>query len=303
MNTHLRKAKLSMGPVLFNWSPEKWRDFYFRIADETDVETVYVGEVICSKRAPFFAPVIPDVIERLQASGKEVIHSTLALVMNDREVKAIKELAQEPDMLLEANDMSAVANLKGRDYVVGPFINVYNEGTRDYLISTGAFRISLPVEMPAKSISKLAENCSSEVEVQVFGRQLLALSARCYHARSQELSKDGCLFVCEQDPDGMNVQTIANQSFLNVNGTATMSHTYCVLMAEMAELASMGVTHFRLSPQDVDMVAVSALYRSFIQGKIDADEATARLALITGAVPHSNGFYHGVEGVSWVGHT
>lgn len=300
MNALSRQAKLTMGPVLFNWSPEKWRDFYFRVADETDVDSVYVGEVICSKRAPFFAPVIPDVIERLQASGKEVVYSTLALVMNDREVKAVKETAADTDMLVEANDMSAVANLKGRDYVVGPFINVYNEGTMDYLLSTGAKRICLTAEMPAHSIAILAAHTAAEIEVQVFGRHALALSARCYHARAEDLSKDSCLFVCEKDPDGMTVQTLAGQDFLNVNGIATMSHSYGNLMAEMADLLAMGVTHFRLSPQDIDMVAVAALYRSVLTGDISPDEANMRLQLLTGDVPHSNGFYHGVEGVSWV---
>ena len=46
------KPEISLGPVLFNWQPEAWRDFYFRIADEAPVGTVYVGETICSKRAP-----------------------------------------------------------------------------------------------------------------------------------------------------------------------------------------------------------------------------------------------------------
>ncbi len=300
MNGFARRAKLTMGPVLFNWSPEKWRDFYFRVADESDVDSVYVGEVICSKRAPFFAPVIPDVIERLLASGKEVIYSTLALVMAEREVRIIKEIAADKDMLTEANDMSAVANLKGRDYVVGPYINVYNEGTMDYLLGTGATRICLPVEMPSNSIATLATHSKCEIEVQVYGRQVLALSARCYHARAEDLSKDGCLFVCEKDPDGMDVQTIAGQDFLNVNGIATMSHSYCVLMAEMANLLAMKVTHFRLSPQNTDMIAVAALYRRVLTGDISPEEAYARLQLITGDVAYSNGFYHGVEGVSWV---
>ena len=26
--------QLSLGPVLYNWAPERWRDFYFRIADD-----------------------------------------------------------------------------------------------------------------------------------------------------------------------------------------------------------------------------------------------------------------------------
>ena len=54
--------KLTLGPALFNWSPEKWRDFYFQIADEAPVDVVYVGEVVCSKRSPFFRlmPFLPS---------------------------------------------------------------------------------------------------------------------------------------------------------------------------------------------------------------------------------------------------
>ena len=32
------RSELTLGPVLFNWEPERWRDFYFRIADEAPVE-------------------------------------------------------------------------------------------------------------------------------------------------------------------------------------------------------------------------------------------------------------------------
>ena len=39
--------KLTLGPNLFNWQPDVWRDFYFRIADEASVDTVAVGEVVC----------------------------------------------------------------------------------------------------------------------------------------------------------------------------------------------------------------------------------------------------------------
>ncbi|MDP6926532.1 MAG: U32 family peptidase, partial [Rhodospirillales bacterium] len=69
-------TKLSLGPVLFNWQPEGWRDFYFRIADEAPIDSVYVGEAVCSKRQPFFEPFMPEVIERLINAGKEVNYST-----------------------------------------------------------------------------------------------------------------------------------------------------------------------------------------------------------------------------------
>ncbi len=49
-------GELTLGPVLFNWAPERWRDFYFRIADEAPLDIVYLGEVVCFKRAPLFGP-------------------------------------------------------------------------------------------------------------------------------------------------------------------------------------------------------------------------------------------------------
>ena len=65
-----RNAKLTLGPVLFNWAPEAWRDFYFRIADEAPVSTVYLGEAICSKRAPLFEQHY-DASERAADRGRQ----------------------------------------------------------------------------------------------------------------------------------------------------------------------------------------------------------------------------------------
>ena len=45
MSVQANKSELTLGPLLFNWQPEAWRDFYFRIADEAPVTTVYLGEV------------------------------------------------------------------------------------------------------------------------------------------------------------------------------------------------------------------------------------------------------------------
>ena len=52
-------SALTLGPILFNWKPERRRDFYFRIADEAPIDCVYLGEVVCSKREPFFVDDLP----------------------------------------------------------------------------------------------------------------------------------------------------------------------------------------------------------------------------------------------------
>ena len=79
-----------------------------------------------------------------------------------------------------------------------------------------------------------------------------------------------------------------------------MSHGYVVLLNEMADLVAKGVRRFRLSPQDVDMVAVARLVRAALDGAIDAVEATERLQPVIGAVPMVNGYLHGREGLAWV---
>lgn len=293
-------ATLSLGPVLFNWEAQDKRDFYFRIADEAPLDTVYVGEVVCSKRASFFDPFLPAVVERLRRGGKQVVHSTLALIMGEREMDAVRALAGEADFLVEANDIGATALLAGRPHVIGPFVNVYNEGTLGYLASQGAARVSLPWELSSRPLAALAKTAAVELEVQVFGRVPLAISARCYHARAHGLHKDGCQYVCAEDRDGMNVETLDGEAFLSVNGTQTLSHTVLNLIGELDELGEMGIGAFRLWPHDVDMVAVARVFRDVLDGKRPADEGSGRLRELAGFAPFSNGFYHAREGVALV---
>lgn len=291
-------AVLTLGPNLFHWPAERLRDFYFRIADEAPVQTVHLGEVVCSKRLPFFAPHLPEVVERLQAAGKEVVLSSLALVMDKREARAMAELCAEAGaILVEANDMAAVGLLAGRPHVIGPFVNAYNEATLAWLRDNGAVRACLPVELPEASIRALATVGGVELEVLAWGRLPLALSARCYHARAHGRRKDDCRFACGDDPDGMAVTTLDGEPFLTVNGIQTMSHTCASLARNVASLRAIGVRRFRLSPQSCDMVDVAETFRALLDGGIDAEEAEARLEGLFPEAPLANGFLFGREGV------
>ena len=299
----MTRTSLTLGPVLFNWQPERWRDFYFQMADEAPVDTVYVGEIVCSKRAPFYAEHIPTVIERLAAAGKEVVLSTPALVTTERERNAVRALIEEADYRLEANDIGALATLAGKPHDIGPLVNVYNEATLAWMAGNGATRICLPPELTREALRALAGEAAKQsvaLEVMVFGRLPLAISARCYHARAHGLHKDGCQFVCNQDDDGMRVDTLDGEAFLAVNGTQTLSYTYNALLSELSELSAMGINRFRLSPHSMDMVAVARLYRALLDGTLSAAEARARLAEMVGTAPLSNGFYQGREGAAMV---
>ena len=302
MSVQANQSELTLGPVLFNWQPERWRDFYFRIADEAPVTAVYLGEVICFKRAPLFDDYRDAVAARLAAAGKTVVRSTLAEVMSKQERQLVEDVCAEATAPVEANDGSALLRLRGRPHHVGPFINVYNERTLAVLAGNGARNVCLPPEMPASAIRSLTAEAAKlgvSIEVQVFGRIGLALSARCYHARAHGRSKDSCQFVCNVDPDGMALRTLEDKPFLTVNGIQTMSHDYLNLIGELAELQAMGVTRFRLSPHSCDMVAVANVFRGVLDRRIDAGEAGARLDALKIEAPFSNGFYYGKPGYRW----
>lgn len=289
--------QITLGPVLYHWQPERWRDFYFRIADEAPVDTVVVGEAVCSKRTPFKQDHIPAVVERLEAAGKRVLHASLILVSLPRERRQTRELMQAAEAEVEINDLTCLASLGERPFAVGPFVNVYNEAAAGFLAGRGASRICLPPELPLSAIAPIAAALPQvAIEVFAFGKVPLAISARCYHARAHKLTKDNCRFVCEQDPDGMPVATLDGAGFFSVNGVQTLSHGSACLLGDIPALREAGVASLRLSPQDCDMVAVARLFRDVVEGRLSAEEAEHRLGALYPDVPLANGFLHGAPG-------
>lgn len=292
--------ELTIGPVYYLWDGPRWRDFYFRLADEAPVDKVVVGETVCSKRQHFIEPYFAEVVERLERAGKQVVFSSLALVTLERESRMMRDLI-EGDHLVEANDLSAIGLLRGRRHDVGPLVNVYNGATARLLAGRGARSICLPPELPFSSISAIASQSPDvTLEVFAFGRMPLAISARCAHARTKGRIKDNCQFVCAEEPDGLPLRTLDRQSFLVLNGVQTMSHTCQALLGELQDMKEAGIAAFRLSPQDCDMVAVSALYRAVLDERLEPLEASEQLRLVYPQAPLSNGFHHAREGAAWV---
>lgn len=292
--------KLTLGPHLFNWPTPMWRDFYARIADEAPVDRVCVREVVCSKRSPFRNDAIADVVECLARASKEVVLTTLALPTSKREVNEIVEAADDK-FLIEANDITAVALLRGKPFVVGPFVNIYNEETLAEFVSRGANTVCLPPELPLESIRMIAaQRGTADMEVLAFGRAPLAVSARCYHARVHNLPKDACKFVWELDLDGLTVDTLDETHFLTVNGIQTMSHAVTVLAGEVVGLRDAGVGRLRLSPHTCDMVAVASAYRDLLDRRIESSELLARVEGLGLPAPVANGYLHGRKGVEFV---
>ena len=153
-------------------------------------------------------------------------------------------------------------------------MNVYNEETLRFLAGKGVRNICLPAELPFSATRVLCAAAAVEnvtIEVQVFGRQSLALSARCYHARAHGRSKDTCRFVCENDPDGLVLATLEAKPFLVANGVQTLSWEYLNLAQEIPALKAAGVTRFRLSPHSCDMVQVATAFRGVLDGALSVE--------------------------------
>jgi len=290
--------QLTLGPLLFNWTPKRIRDFYARIADEAPVDRVHLGEVVCGKRAPLIDGALADAAERLEAAGKTVVWSSLGLPALKRDRKAIAALSAEQEMLIEINDISGLLGRTG-PFVAGPLLNVYNEGAARELMGRGCVRLCANVELSLAAVAAIAARCPGlEVEVFAFGRLPLALSGRCYHARHHGLHKDACQFICDRDPDGLALKTLDGRDFLAVNGVQTLSHGVHLVDADAGTLRAAGVTALRLSPHTTDMVAVAEAFRARLDGRIDGGELAVRVteAGLPGALV--GGYAHGTAGLT-----
>lgn len=294
---------LTIGPNFFFWTADAVRAFYRDLAP-APVARVVLGELVCSKRLPFWQGEIPGAVETLLAAGKEVAVSSLALITLKRERKLTADLS-DLGLPVEINDLSALAHIPpGQSFWVGPLVNVYNEGTLRWLIRRGATRVCLPPELTLASIAVLARVGREEgvpVEVWGHGRLPLAISGRCYHARLHDRMKDSCQFVCGEDPDGRDVETLEGQPFLAVNGVQTLSQSTASMAHRVEALAEAGVASLRLSPQSQGFGQVCAAYADRLAGRTSALALEAVLRPLVPGQRLSDGFPAGPSGAAWSG--
>ncbi|MDP2083864.1 MAG: U32 family peptidase [Gemmobacter sp.] len=294
---------LTVGPNHFFWDAATVRAFYQGVA-AAPVERVVLGELVCSKRLPFWQDEIAPAVETLLAAGKSVAITSLALVTLARERKATAALA-DIGLPVEVNDLTALRSLpKGRAFWVGPLVNVYNEGTLRWLAGRGAVRVCVPPELPLGSIAVLARlgrALGVAVEVWGHGRLPLAISGRCYHARLHDHAKDSCQFVCGLDPDGRDVETLDGQKFLAVNGVQTLSQSTATMARQIEALQAAGVASLRMSPQSTGFAAICAAYAARIAGTLTADALSETLAAQVPSGRLSDGFVQGPAGAHWSG--
>lgn len=294
--------EITVGPNQFFWKAADYLASYTALA-AAPVDRVTVGELVCSKRLPFYQNSIPEMLETLMDAGKQVAVTSLALITLKRERKQMAEIA-DAGIEVEINDLTALAYLpKGIAFSVGPLVNVYNEGTIAYLANRGATRICLPPELPLTSVDTLTQSAHQhgvKIEIWGHGKLPLAISGRCYHARLHGRIKDNCQFACEDDPDGLQVDTTDGQPFLSMNGVQTLSDTCASAAYQIDALHKIGVDALRLSPQSQGFAQVCTLYRQRLDGLIDAPTLSKALRDLSGD-RLSDGFLTGKRGVDWSG--
>ncbi|MCL6411998.1 U32 family peptidase [Pantoea agglomerans] len=259
----------ALGPVLWYWPTDTLEDFYQQAA-RSSADIIYLGEAVCSKRRATPYARWMALARELAASGKQVVLSTLALLQSPSELKELQRYVENGEFLIEANDIGTVNMAAERHlpFVAGPTLNVYNADTLQLLVKEGMTRWCMPVEMSRDWLLQLLEQCETrgirqqfEVEVLGYGHLPLALSARCFTARSENRAKDDCETCCINYPTGRRVNSQEGQQVYVLNGIQTMSG-YCYNLGN--DLAGMRgqVDCIRLSPQDVTTLAEIDRFRA-----------------------------------------
>lgn len=289
---------LSVGPVLYYWPRQTLIEFYARVAD-SPVQTVTLGEVVCSRRREMKLDDWVDLAADLAAAGKEVVLATQALIESEAELRTMRRIAEQDRFLVEAGDAAALQRLAGRPFVVGPHVNVYSGAALDELAAAGATRWVPPVELPVEGIAAATRGRAVDAEVFAFGRLPLAMSARCFTARHYGLNRDECGFRCAEHADGMPLQTQEGEPFLALNGLQTQSAGVQCLLGWRSALVDAGVRRVRLSPiaRHFERV-IEAFHRVFNEG---ADAAAGIEALAGLGLPGApvDGYAHRHAGREW----
>lgn len=291
--------KLSLGPVPYCWPREAVHAFYRRVA-KWPVDIVYLGETVCARRGALSIAEWLALAGKLEASGKEVVLSTLLLPETASDLLFLQRLCGNGHHPVEANDMAAVHLLpEAARFVAGSGSNIYNDHTLRFLAGLGMYRWVAPVELTRDALADIQRHRPPGVETEVlfFGRMPLAVSTRCFTARSHGLPRDACGDRCRDDPDGLSLATREGEPFLTVNGTQLLSALPYNLFSEIHDLAALGVNVLRIIPETNGTEALIDLLHRFRTGTRSLPETIRHVQAL---FPNGtcNGYWHGGAGMA-----
>lgn len=295
---NMSQMKLALGPLLYYWPREDVMHFYKKMAD-ADVQIVYLGEAVCSRRHEIRLSDWLSLAEMLTAAGKEVVLSTLPLIESKTDLMTLRRIAENGSFLVEANDMGAVNLLADNvPFVAGPHLNLFNGPSLDLVARLGAKRWVMPLELGYEGLAHLMEDIPDQLQTEVFsyGRMPLAFSARCFTARHHNLPKDDCGFSCIRYPDGLSLHTREQKPFLVLNGIQTQSTRIYNLVGELPAMADLGVEVARISPQSQHTERIVELFGCVLKGELSAADAVQDMRAWMPDEP-CNGYWHGKPGL------
>lgn len=267
--------KLSLSPILYCWQRNRVYDFYDQIKN-SDIDVVYLGEMVCSKRQELLLEDWLEIGKSLQKSGKEVVLTSLTLVDSPSKLLDVKKVVNNGDLSIEVNDFSAI-NLcvdSKLPFVAGHALNIYNAEALSVMLRNGMKRWCFPVELSFEWLQDIKNACEElniwhlfEKEIFAYGYLPLSYSARCFTARNIGRDKADCEIACIDDPSGKAVYTQENDRIFTMNGIQMQSGLCYNLIPNYEELKSL-VNIIRLSAFDEKIIDTIQQYSDVINKKL-----------------------------------
>jgi len=288
--------EFSMGNIQFYWNKESTNDFYQKLAD-SNVEHVYLGESVCSKRRELRLGDWIEIGSELSKKDKSVVLSSLALLEAKSELATLKKVCLNGELSVEANDFGAVEILSQAKipFVAGAALNIYNQYDLKILLDRGMQRWVAPVELSRDWLLNVSNGCEElgikdkfETEVYGYGYLPLAYSARCFTARSENRPKDQCGLCCIKYPEGRKVDSQEGAELFRMNGIQTMSGTIQNLINDLPSMTGL-VDIVRMSPHSLEVFDWLDKFQSALVNH-------SRISL----EGFCNGYWHKIEGMKTV---